>query len=300
MFHTLIVPLDGSAFSERALPMATSFARSLGAQVILTRAASVLPFSAIDGAEVQVQAVREAQVYLSALASRLTEQGLNIEVAVPYGDAAESILVEIGLRRADLVIMCTHGRSGLGRWIYGSVAEQVLHRSPIPVLLVHPIGDATTLGPEPTHTSFLVLLDGSAFAEAALPHAAALARAFGGKILLLRAIEPPMVAYTYPQVTLVQRSSEELQQEAKSYLEQVAVRLRSDGLSVQTVVQEGWPADVIAHEGAAQGPSLIVMTTHGRTGVARLLLGSVALQVVRRSALPVMLIRPTEQPVEAS
>jgi nucleotide-binding universal stress UspA family protein len=119
MYRTLIVPLDGSAFSERALPMATSFARSLGAQVILTRAASSLPFPAIDGADVQVQAVREAQVYLSALASRLTEQGLNIEVAVPYGDAAESILVEIGLRRADLVIMCTHGRSGLGsmaRW----------------------------------------------------------------------------------------------------------------------------------------------------------------------------------------
>lgn len=300
MYHTLIVPLDGSAFSERALPMATSFARSLGAQVILTRAASVLPFPAIDGAEVQVQAVREAQVYLSALASRLTEQGLNIDFAVPYGDAAESILVEIGLRRADLVIMCTHGRSGLGRWIYGSVAEQVLHRSPVPVLLVHPIGDATTLGPEPTHTSFLVPLDGSAFAEGALLHAAALARAFDGTILLLRATEPPMVAYTYPQVTLVQRSSEELQQEAESYLEQVAVRLRSDGLAVQTVVREGWPADVIAHEGAALGPNLIVMTTHGRTGVARLLLGSVALQVVRRSALPVMLIRPTEQPVEAS
>ena len=78
----------------------------------------------------------------------MSGQGVNIEVAVPYGDAAESILVEIGLRSADLVVMCTHGRSGLGRWIYGSVAEQVLHRSPVPVVLVHPAGEITTLAPE--------------------------------------------------------------------------------------------------------------------------------------------------------
>jgi len=300
MYHTLLVPLDGSAYSERALPMAMTLARHLKARVILMRAASASVFPGADATEAQVQAVREVQTYLEALASGLSGHGLNIEVAVPYGDAAEVILLEIGLRSADVVVMCTHGHSGLGRWIYGSVAEQVLHRSPVPVLLVHPTGEATTLAPERAHASFLVPLDGSPFAETALPHAAALAHAFGGTILLLRALEPPTAAYIYATVGLVQRSSEELQQEAESYLEGVAGRLRSDGLSVQTTVREGWPADIIAYQGAALGPSLVIMATHGRTGVARLLLGSVALEVVRRSPRPVMLVRPPEQPVATS
>jgi nucleotide-binding universal stress UspA family protein len=300
MYHTILVPLDGSAFSERALPMATTLARALRAQVILVRAASAAVFPGTDPTEAQVQAVEEAQAYLSALAAGLSEHDLNIEVAVPYGDAAESILLEIGLRSADLVVMCTHGRSGLGRWIYGSVAEQVLAHSPAPVLLVRPTGEVATLTPEPEQTTLLVPLDGSAFAETALPHTAALARAFGGTILLLCAVEPPMVPYTYQGVSLAPGASMEIAREAESYLEQVAQRLRSAGLSVLTVVREGWPADVIAYRGPALGPSLIVMATHGRTGVARLLLGSVALEVVRRSPLPVMLIRPTGQSTEAT
>ena len=107
-----------------------------------------------------------------------------------------------------------------------------------------------------------------------------------------------MALYAYPEAGLVRGSSEALQQEAESYLEEAARPLRSAGLSVRTVVREGWPADVIAYRGTELGSSLIVMATHGRTGVARLLLGSVALEVVRRSPLPVMLIRPTEPPME--
>ena len=308
MYHTILVPLDGSAFSERALPMATTLARALRAQVILIRAASASAFPGADPTGAQVQAVEDAQAYLSALAAGLSEQDLSIEVAVPYGDAAESILLEIGLHSADLVVMCTHGRSGLGRWIYGSVAEQVLARSPAPVLLVRPTGEVATLVPEPEQTTLLVPLDGSVFAETALPHAAALARAFDGTILLLCAVEPPMAPYTYPGVGLVPAASMEISREAESYLEEVAQRLRSAGSSVLTVVREGWPADVIAYRGAALGPSLIVMATHARSGLARVTYGSVAEQVLRSSHKPVLLVRvpatqlaqtPVSQPGEA-
>jgi len=300
MYRTLLVPLDGSVYGERALPMATALARHLSAQLVLVRAASATVFPGADATEAQVQAVGEATTYLEALASGMADRGLNVEVAVPFGDAAGEILVEIGVHRADLVVISTHGRSGLGRWFYGSVAEQVLHRSPVPVLLVHPVGEATALAPELAHASFLVPLDGSAFAEAALPHAAALARAFGATILLLRAYELPTAAYPYGEVGSLPRSAEELQQEATSYLDEVAMRLRRDGLAVQTAVREGWPPKIIAYQGPALGPSLIVMATHGRTGIKRLLLGSVALEVVRRSLLPVMLIRPAEQTAEAA
>jgi nucleotide-binding universal stress UspA family protein len=300
MYHTILVPLDGSSFSERALPVAATLARAFGARVILVRNASASVFSGADPVEAQVEVLTEVQAYLSARAADLTAQGLNVEVAMPYGDAAESILLEIGLRSADLVVMCTHGRSGLGRWIYGSVAEKVLAQSRVPVLLVRPTGEAATLERELAQASLLVPLDGSAFAETALPHATALARTLGSTILLLRAVEPPIALYTYPEVALVQVSTEEQHREAELYLEEAAQRLRSTGLSVTTVVREGWPADVIAYRGTELGPSLIVMATHGRTGVARLLLGSVALEVVRRSPLPVMLIRPAELSVDES
>lgn len=300
MYRRLLVPLDGSAFSERALPMAVSIARSREAQVILTRVVSVSTFPGADATDAQVQAVNEAKAYLSGIAGTLSEQGLKVEVAVPYDDPADGILLEIGLRGADLVVMCTHGRSGLGRWIYGSVAEQVLKRSPVPVLLVPPTGEVMTLQQDRARTSgceaaaFIVPLDGSAFAEAALPHAAGLARAFGGTILLLTVMEPPMTAYTYAEVSVVPATSARLYSEAEAYVTEMAQRLRETGLAVQAVTEEGWSPDVIARHSEKPGPGLIVMATHGRTGVARLLLGSVALQVVRRSALPILLIRPAQ------
>lgn len=303
MYRRLLVPLDSSEFSERALPMAVSIARQLEAQMILTRVASASTFPGADATEAQVRAVAEAKDYLAGVAATVSEQGLKVEVAVPYEDAAEGILLEIGLRGADLVIMCTHGRSGLGRWIYGSVAEQVLQRSPVPVVLVPPTGEVMTLRQDPTRASgceaaaFIVPLDGSPFAEAALPHAAGLARAFGGTILLLTVVEPHMTAYTYAEVSVVPAASARLYSEAEAYVSEVAHRLRETGLTVETMTEEGWAANIIARKSEAPGSGLIVMATHGRTGIARLLLGSVALQVVRRSTLPVMLVRPV-QPLE--
>ncbi len=305
MYRRLLVPLDGSAFSERALPMAVSIARSLEAHLILTRVVSVATFPGADATDAQVQAVTEAKDYLSDIAASLSGQDLKVEVAVPYDDAAEGILLEIDLRGADLVVMCTHGRSGLGRWIYGSVAEQVLQRSPVPVLLVPPTGEVMKLQQDPARTSgsnaaaFIVPLDGSAFAEAALPHAAELARAFGGTILLLTVVESPMTAYTYAEVSVVPSVSARLYSEAEAYVTEVARRLAETGLAVQAVTEEGWSPDIIARHSETPQSGLVVMATHGRTGMARLLLGSVALQVVRRSALPIMLVRPappTEEP----
>lgn len=294
MYRTILVPLDGSAFGERALLMATGLARAMNAQLILMCAASATTFPGTDPTEAQVQAVAEAQAYLLALATGLSGQGLKIDVAVPYGTAAESILLEVDLRHVDLLVMCTHGRSGVGRWVYGSVAEEVLARSPVPVLLVRHSGEAATLGPEPEQASLLVTLDGSAFAETALPHAVTLARTFGSSILLLRTVEESMPARRYPSMTIIQEAAEEERRAAKSYLDGVAERLRQEGVPVHTMVLKGWAADVIAYRGAALGPRLIVMATHGRTGAARWLLGSVAQEVIRRSPLPVLLVRPAE------
>jgi nucleotide-binding universal stress UspA family protein len=328
MYRTILVPLDGSSFSERALPVATALARATGGKLVLVRAASasVLPgahssdlqdrhiekedmFISADAGgagrgEAQIRSIEEAERYLESIAGRLAEQGLQAKVAVPYAAAAEGILTEIAVQGADLVVMCTHGRSGLGRWIYGSVAEEVLAHSPVPVLLVRPTGTAVTLSPEPGGFQLLVPLDGSAFAEAALPHATVLARAFGGSILLVCVVGPPYVPYTEMMAApagaaeIANMILEEEQEKAERYLTDAGERLRRDGLPVQTAVCVGAPADTILQQALATGTGLIVMATHGRTGLRRLLLGSVAHEVVHRTLLPVLLVRPAD-PVEA-
>lgn len=292
MYRTLLVPLDGSEYGERALPLAMTLARHLGAKLVLMRAASASVFPGVDSTQAELRAIEESRTYLEGVKAGLAGQGVSVDTAVPYGDAAEAIVQAIGARDADLVVMCTHGRSGLGRWIYGSVAEKVLSLSTVPVLLVRPTGAATKLELEPAQASLLVPLDGSAFAESVLPHAKALACQLGKRIVLLRMIEPPMSAYAFAEAALVAAPSEVPVREAEAYLEKVAERLVEPGLTVQTIVREGWAADAIAYECQEWQSGLIAMATRGRSGVARFLLGSVAVEVVRRSPLPVMLVRP--------
>ena len=326
LYRTILVPLDGSSFSERALPTATALARATGAGLVLVRTASAsVPPGAhpadLQGRQIQkedlyvsadvggaglpaaqIRAVEEAELYLDGIADRLAEQGLQVEAAVPYAAAAEGILTEIDVQSADLVVMCTHGRSGLGRWIFGSVAEEVLAHSPVPVLLVRPTGTPVTLSAEPGKFRLLVPLDGSAFAEAALPHAAKLAQALGGSILLVCAVAPPVRPYNdmmaIPTGTDedMDRLVEEERKRAERYLASAGERLLQSGLSVETVVCKGAPADTILQQALATSARLIIMATHGRTGLRRLLLGSVAHEVVHRSLLPVLLVRPADPP----
>lgn len=292
MYQTLLVPLDGSKFSERALPIATALAQSLKARVALVTCLSTSALRSAGTPDAEFQATGEAQAYLAKLAQTLSEQGLRVETDVVYGEAAEAILREVDAFSADLVVMCTHGRSGLGRWIFGSVAERVLAHSPVPVLLVRPTGEPAALEPEPAQASILVPLDGSPLSEQALPHATALARALNSPILLLHSVEPSPLYYNYPLGVMAQETLDYEQGEARAYLDRVAKQLEREGVACQTQVLVGWPSDVIAYRGAAPNPRLIVMATHGRSGIARLLMGSVALEVVRRSPLPILLVRP--------
>lgn len=294
MYRTILVPLDGSRFGERALPLAMTLAWRLGAKLVLMRAASAAVFPGVDATEAEVHAVDEARAYLVNVQAEWSGQGVGVDIALPYGDPASEILQEIDTRQVDMVVMSTHGRSGLGRWIYGSVGEKVLATSPVPVMLVRPTGHLPALDRDPAHSTILVPLDGSALAEAALPHAEYLAQRLGGKLMLLRVVERAGPAFAYPGTVAPPLPDVDAHPEAELYLAVLAQRLRATGATVETAVREGWAADVIAYGGGEWQPSMIVMATHGRTGVARLLIGSVAVEVVRRSPLPVMLVRPRE------
>src|SRR5581483_8312860 len=135
MFRTILVPLDGSAAAERALPVAATLAGRGGARLLLVQVADALVLAGEDPSEAEALAVAEAREYLARVAERIAGQGVAVETAAPFGPPAEEILAESRLRAADLVVLTTHGHTGPGRSLYGGVAEAVLAHSPVPVLL---------------------------------------------------------------------------------------------------------------------------------------------------------------------
>ena len=134
--NRILVPLDGSVLAESALDPAVELARPSGATMLLVRTAEATIFPGADLVEAQVDVVREAEAYLAGVADRLRREGLNAEPSVWYGPAAAGIVEAARRRSADLIVMSTHGRSGLGRLILGSVAESVLRGTATPILLL--------------------------------------------------------------------------------------------------------------------------------------------------------------------
>jgi nucleotide-binding universal stress UspA family protein len=297
MFARILVPLDGSELAESALPYAEALARSGGGQLVLARAAIARTFPGVDATEAEIRVVEEAEAYLAGKAERLRRDGFTVETGVPYGDAVEETLTEIRLRKADVVVMATHGRSGLGRWVYGSVAEGVLASSPVPVLLVR-AWHAGSVWPMDKRLRLLVPLDASLFAQDALPVADELARALGSQAVLLQAIPSPDLAsgdgVQWTGADL--QSYEAARLEAEENLRQAAARLTLPPEDITREVRVGDAAEAIAAGCREHGVGLVVMASHRRTGLSRLLLGSVADAVLRRGEVPLLLIRSAEEP----
>jgi nucleotide-binding universal stress UspA family protein len=295
MFTKILVPLDGSPLGERALPIALLIAQAMNARLALVRAVwtrGMVP--RLDTGSTYQVAMQEAEAYLEMVARRIGP-GVQVEAAVTHAPSSQGVLRMADEMGADLIVMTTHGRSGVSRWVYGSVAEAILARSHIPVLLVR---TQTPTPPRPNREErpkLLVPLDGSKFAETALPSAANLARALDWTVVLLRVVVPPVLSVDDPELQRpfrVERLTQQARHEAEQYLQAVAQPLRCEGVRVMPVLRSGKAAGEILDESAAVGASLVVMATHGRTGVGRLWYGSVAEKVLHEGALPLLLVRP--------
>ena len=281
MFRKILVPLDGSELAERAVPYARRLAGVVG-RLVLVRA--------IQGDD--REALDEAETYLSAFADRLQQDGSAAEWRLYYGPAPEGIKKEAGLQRADAIVMSTHGRSGVQRLVFGSVAEHVLREADVPVLLI----PART--PAAWHASagqqVVVPLDGSDISEAALEPAIALAGRLGASLLLVGVVESldltPLAYEIY-----VPEPSSDLQHEMEVYLDAVAARVRQRGLKVATQLDVGQPAQTIAGLAAQADTAAVALATHGRGGLALLLMGSVTTDLVRHAAAPLFVIRPASR-----
>jgi nucleotide-binding universal stress UspA family protein len=192
-----------------------------------------------------------------------------------------------------LIAMGTHGRSGLGRWLLGSIAEKVLRGTQNPLFLVRSTDNDPPQG-EASFSSILVPLDGSALAASVLPMATQLAKRLALGVVLFRAFELPAKAY-YGREDFLPDYAEltnQVRAETQAYLDERAAEIRTNGVAIVTArVNEGLPADEILRCTADYPNSLVVMCTHGRSGVQRWMVGSVTETVVRHSTDPVLVLR---------
>jgi nucleotide-binding universal stress UspA family protein len=290
MLSAILVPLDGSPMAEQALPIAEQLARVGSGRLTLVRAVRAFTFPGVDARNAQTTAVTEAQKYLDSLASRMTAAGLTIETAVPYGQAATEILDEISLRNADVLVMATHGRSDAGRWLYGSVADQVLRRATVPVVLVPP--RAAHAAPTDREPVVLLALDGSALSEAALGPATDLTKRLGAELVVLQVVAlPPYGIYTEADEFVPFDPGTDLVA-AQQYLHGIAQRLRPEVPRIRFRTEVGFPAISISEIAVEEGAGFICMATHGRGGLARLVMGSVSTGVLQHATVPLLLVRP--------
>ncbi|MDQ2808464.1 MAG: universal stress protein [Chloroflexota bacterium] len=303
MHEAILVPLDGSPLAETVLPPAAALAAATGRDLLLL---GVTPGPArlsglawpqlgllaqIPDRPAEATAYRD---YLTGVAARLTADGLAVRAHLRQGDPAEQILAQLR-DEPELtgVALATHGRSGLQRTVLGSVAERIIQAAPVPVLLVR--GTSASVTPSP-YRRILVPLDGSRFAAQALDVAVDLAASSGATLLLL-AVLPPLQDLSFAEAGLQPFWMEEARIAAADAvtlaLDETAVQLASTGLPVRTLLRHGSPAAAIVECGTTEAADLIVLATHGRSGLPRLWLGSVALGVVRTAAQPVLTVRPS-------
>jgi nucleotide-binding universal stress UspA family protein len=325
MLQRILVPLDGSARAEYALPVAARLARTAGGTLILLRVYQVMP-SEFVLSDYAAEAA-PATAYLAQVAERPELAGITIETIALAGAVALTILDAVQAYRADTIVLYSHGRSGPTRWALGSVAEKVVRHASVPVLVLRePAGpplDLQLATSHPLHA--LVALDGSSLAEAALAPAAQMIQALAapkpGALHLVRVVQPCASADDEQAAFLDRVSSlqEQTLRHAQDYLRAVVERVRSGDLGslklkltwsvviaedvAATLVQlaEGVTAPLIqlaeggedTEESNHAHIALIVLASHGRGGVQRWTLGSIAERVLTGTQMPLLIVRPS-------
>ena len=301
MASRILIPLDGSPLAEQALSCAIKLACGLSAELVLFRAVwipsdvvGVLDEASVELKTIVAPLVAEANDYLGALSGQLRPVSLDVRHVVRHGPAAEAILDYANEARVDQIVMATHGYSGIKRWTHGSVAERVLQTARVPLMLVRVSEqDVTRDWREPMRCQrILVPLDGSPVAEQILPTVTTLAQSLGAQLILFQVpiahVSGWMTGEWYLPVQGVLETAEE---DAQAYLCAAAKDLREQGLDVVIATGIGSVANCIVEYADANQVDLIAMCTHGRTGLARWALGSVADRVLRAGDKPILLVR---------
>jgi len=286
MYSKILVPLDGSQLSETILPYARTIADALKAPVELLAAIEPGTLSA----KVQSDTQKASLDHLHRVATSFRDPKLVVS-SVEIGNPAEVIVDKASSQPDTLITMSTRGRSGIQRWLIGSVADKVLHATTTPLLLVKGETTAKTSG-DAILRKILVPLDGSPLAERALPHVVELAKKMTMEVVLIRAPAAPRVAFVEQDSDpAFQEIAKEIIAEAQTYLEAKVKELQAKGLQVSFLLLEGEAAGEIIDLARKTPNNLIAMCTHGWSGIGRWVLGNATERVVRHSGDPVLIFR---------
>jgi nucleotide-binding universal stress UspA family protein len=301
MYTRILVPLDGSKLAERVLPYVRFLAGGLKIPVKFLAALDIAQL----GTHISVgqsrflntlveDSMQSSETYLKRIAD--TFHGADVKCTVDKGRAAEAIIDKGAVDTRMLIAMATRGRSGINRWLLGSVAEKVLRATANPLLLIRATDSARSEGETPLK-SILVPLDGSELAESVLSVVAELAKKLGLAVTLLRVYNVPYSVYGYGYgyyAIDTEKFVAEARDEARQYLEKKAAEIKELGVEKSVcVTREGHSADEIIKSARETPDTLISMCSHGRSGVGRWVLGSVTETVVRHSDSPVLILRHT-------
>jgi len=306
VYKRILVPLDGSELAEVVFTYAKELAGRLDLDVILLHVCSQEEYELLPIHRAYIERAAEIVRRQSEEVQQRTgiqPGGKAVEARgeLTVGHPAEEILRYAGENDIDLILMATHGRSGIRRWAMGSVADKVLRASRVPVWLVRTgIPEEIVYDKWPRRT-MLVPLDGSELAESVLPHVEVLAKQRGAElvdVVLLRVCEPLAMPSDYPPTMPLSWEEHVEQETAKrkgmggQYLAGVEKRLKDVGLRVRSEVLVGQPADEVVDYANRNPFNLITMSTHGRSGLGRWVYGSVAEKVLLGVSSPILLVRP--------
>lgn len=303
MYETVLVPLDGSTFSENALAHAALIADRTGAALHLVLVHTPLPMTATEVSAVPLldqwhkDHRNREEAYLEEQAAWLRERGATVTTELREGDVVGEL--RDAASRADLVVLATHGRGGIERAWLGSVADSLVRTVATPLLLIRPAeeeeGEPVRTVAPPGH--ILVGVGGSPGGEAALDQAAALARAFGARMTLVRVVAFPSglgSPYLPHGIEMDRAAAQADEEQAQAALRKVPARY--EGIPVDTRISHAYhAARGILDTAAEVGADMLAVGAHRRTVVGRAVLGSTADKVVRASAVPVLVARSREE-----
>jgi len=296
MYTRMLIPLDGSKVAEQVLPYARFLAKALRIPVellgVVDPEALVAFSNPAQGRHLDTlvaEAASRTAIYLETTAQSF--QGARVKCSVGKGKPEDEVIEKAAADKNTLIVMATHGRSGIQRWLLGSVADKVLHGATNHLFLVRASEQGKTDGEAPLQTA-IVPLDGSALAEQVLPYVLDLTKKMKLKVVLMRAYAlPPAISaedYGFYSADLL----DHLESEARDYLAEKVNEVEQKGVeNVASVVNTGYGAEEIIMLARNTPDNFIAMCTRGRSGVQRWVLGSVTDRVVRHSGDPVLIIR---------
>ena len=306
MYKRMLVPLDGSELAEVVFGYARELAGRLDLAIILLHVCRPREHDLLPMHRAYIEHAADILRHQSVEVQQKTRSKPGVKAVQARGEVvegypAEEILIYADKNNIDLILLASHGHSGVRRWALGGVADKVLRASKVPIWLARAaIPEAIVHDKWPQRT-MLVPLDGSQHAESVLPHVEALAKQRGAElvdVVLLRVCEPPINFLSYSSALCmpldwdVEKETLLAKRECEQYLDGVQKHLSDVGLRVRSEVLLGKPIDEIIAYTSRNPFNLVVLATHGRSGITRWSYGQVAVQVLQRSTSPVFLVRP--------